>query len=140
MKKALVMIVAVLISLAFVTASFAQAPPEKSATMDKPSKPKSMTYSGEVMSVDSAANTVVVKGKKGEMPFNLATTKWKGYKSADGLKPGDKVTVQYVEKDGKMMATMVSKSWTKRMKADIKKEEKKIKEKLTPEEKSEPKK
>ncbi len=143
MKKIPVAVLAVMIGLAFVTASFAQAPSEKPATMEKSSKStgktKSMTYSGEVVSAD--ANTVVVKGKNGEKTFRLADTKWKGYTSADELKPGDKVIVSSSGKGKQMKAAMIEKqSVTERMKNEMKKDEEKIKEKLTPEKKSEPQK
>jgi hypothetical protein len=112
MAKMLTGVLVVLIALAFVSGSFAR------------EAAKIMKYSGEVVSVDSASNTAVVKGKQGDMTFDLSTTKWKGYKSTDEMKPGDKVTIMYITKDGKMMATSVSKSITERMKEKVKPEEK----------------
>jgi hypothetical protein len=108
MKKMVIVVLAVLITLAFVSGSFAR------------ETAKIMKYPGEVVSVDSASNTAVVKGKQGDMTFDLSTTKWKGYKSTDEMKPGDKVTVMYITKDGKMMATSVNKSMTEQMKEKVK--------------------
>ena len=133
MKKTLFVVLSALIGLALAIPSFAQAPSTQNPTATAPEKSakpmgkvKAMKFSGKVVSVDSSGNTAVVKGKKGEMTFNLSETKWKGYKSASEVKPGDKVWVRYVEKDGTMMATMVGKPWTKRMKSKIKKEEEKM--------------
>ena len=121
MKKVLMMVLTVLISVAFVTVVFAQAPagtsekktttttttPEKkettTTTETTKSKGKRHEYRGEVVSMDAAAKTLVVKGKKGEMTFDVSSAKMKGE-----AKAGDKVMVKYMEKDGKMMASSVT--------------------------------
>jgi hypothetical protein len=105
MKKALFILFALLISAAFVTAVFAQNQPQAVAA-----KPKTHAYTGTVASVDAAAKMLVVKGKKGEMTFEVAGSKWKGYKTMDDVKAGQKVTVRYMEKEGKMVATVVAMS------------------------------
>jgi uncharacterized alpha/beta hydrolase family protein len=117
MKKALLILFVLLISAAFVTAVFAQDQPtagaaKLAATAEKkaPAKPKTHEYTGTVASMDAAAKMLVIKGKKGEMTFDVAGSKWKGYKAMDEVKAGQKVTVKYMEKDGKMMATAVAKS------------------------------
>ena len=129
MKKVFMVALAVLISAAFVTSGFAQAPAAKPAT-DKPAaaapapapekalpapapekkaekkgttKAKVHQYTGEVVSMDAAAKTAVVKGKKGDMTFDVATAKMKGE-----AKTGDKVMVKYAKKDGKMVASSVT--------------------------------
>ena len=134
MKKGLMIALAVLISVAFVTVTFAQAPagtvekkatttttttttPEKKATTTTTTtttpekketttttttKSKHMEFKGEVVSMDAAAKTLVAKDKKGEMTFDVATAKMKGE-----AKAGHKVTVKYMEKDGKMVASSV---------------------------------
>jgi len=134
MKKVLMMVLAVLISVAFVTVVFAQAPagtPEKTTTTTTttttPEKKETTTttettkgkdkrheYRGEVVSMDAAAKTLVVKGKKGDMAFDVSSAKMKGYKSMDGMKAGDKVGVKFVEKDGTKVATAIWKSSGKR--------------------------
>jgi hypothetical protein len=115
MKKALVVSLAVFISMAFVTAVFAQAPekketttsttttPEKKETTTKTTKSKGMIFTGEVTNMDMAAKMMTAKGKKGEMTFDCSSAKMKTEPKA-----GDKVTVKYMEKDGKMMASSVT--------------------------------
>jgi len=138
MKKALMIALALLISVAFVTTVFAQAKPaekpaaapEKAAPAkaDKPAKAapakaKVMKFAGEVVSVDAAAKTFVAKSKKGEMTFDAANAKFaKGTKFED-MKAGDKVAVKYEEKDGKNVASAIAKATPKAKKPAPKKEE-----------------
>ena len=129
MKKVLMMVLTVLISVAFVTVVFAQAPagtpekktttttttpekketttttatPEKKETTTKTTKSKAMMFTGEVTNVDTAAKMMTVKSTKGDMTFDVSSVKMKGE-----AKAGDKVTVKYTEKDGKMMASAVT--------------------------------
>ena len=124
MKKVFMMALTVLISVAFVTVVFAQAPagkpeqktttttttttPEKKETTTKTTKSKAMMFTGEVTNMDTAAKTMTVKGKKGAMTFDVSSAKMKGE-----AKAGDKVTVKYTEKDGKMVASAVTMGGTK---------------------------
>lgn len=48
--------------------------------------------------------TIVVKGKKDEMTFDVATAQMKGE-----VEEGDRVTVKYTKKDGQMLASSVIK-------------------------------
>ena len=112
-------VLAVIISVAFVGTVFAQAPagtpekkettttttttPEKKETSTKTVKSKGMMFQGEVTNMDTAAKTITVKGKKGDMTFDVSGAKMKGE-----AKTGDKVTVKYTEKDGKMIASAVT--------------------------------
>jgi osmotically-inducible protein OsmY len=96
MKKIMMVVVALIISVIFVTMVMAQ------------DKAKSMSWVGEVVSVDSAAKTVVAKNKKGEMTFDVSAAKLAKNVKLDGLNAGDKITVKYEEKDGKNMATSVA--------------------------------
>jgi hypothetical protein len=126
MKKAVMIGLTLLISVAFVTAVFAQAPakpapapapaaaPEKApapapkAPADKKEaapKAKTQQYTGEIAKMDAAAKMIVVKGKQGDKSFDVANAKMKGEP-----KQGDKVTVKYTEKDGKMTASSVTKA------------------------------
>ena len=120
MRKALMILFVLLVSAAFVTMVFAQEQPKEgaakpAATAEKkaPAKAKTHEYTGTVASTDAATKMLVVKGKKGEMTFDVAGSKWKGYKAMDEVKEGQKVTVRYIEKDGKMTATAVAKSTAK---------------------------
>jgi len=110
MKRALLIAVLVVVSVALVSTVFAA---EKKA-------PKAMTFNGAVVSMDAKTNMLVVKGEKKDMSFNVAGAKWADYKAMDEVKAGDKVVVKYMEKEGKMMATMVGKAPAKAAKAPAK--------------------
>lgn len=156
MKKVLMVGLALLVSAAFVTAVFAQAPakpaekpaaaapekapapapekkapaPEKKAAAPaekKADKPKVHQYTGEVVKMD-AGKMIVLKGKQGEKSFDLApSAKMKGEP-----KEGDKVVVKYTEKDGKMVASSVTKSAAEKKPAEKKPAEKKPAEAAKP--------
>ena len=92
MKKVLLVVLALLISVAFVTTVFAQGtkvgtetkPAEKGPAPKDTGAPsavkagpavsagaaKALVFKGEVVSVDAAAKTLVVKDKKGEKTFD----------------------------------------------------------------------
>ena len=125
MKKTLLFGLAVFISMAFVTAAFVQASETKETTTTTTTTPgkkettttttitkhKGMMFKGEVANVDMAAKMMTVKGKKGDMTFDVSRAKMKGE-----AKAGDMVTVKYMEKDGKMMASSVHMGKAKKMK------------------------
>jgi hypothetical protein len=133
MKKALMIALALLISVAFVTTVFAQAKPAVPATpaapatvTEKPAKvekaAKAKAFTGQV--VNAEATALVAKDKKGEMTFDVSGVK--GYKAED-YKAGDKVVVKYAEKDGKNVASAVKKAPAKKAVKKVKKEEAPIK-------------
>ena len=116
MKKILMVVCVLFISIAFVSTVFAQAKPaaapEKAAPApekaepkaDKPAdkpkpKPKPAGFYGEVTNVDVAAKTLTVKAAKDAVTFDMANAKFKGYKDANEIKVGDKVAAKY-SKDG----------------------------------------
>jgi len=126
MKKVAMFVLAVVISVAFVTTAFAQAPagttekkettttttPEKKeTTTTTTTTSKTMKFYGKITSIDTAAKKMTVKGKKGEKTFDVSNTTIKG-----DVKEGNKVFVKYTEKDGKMMASAVKMSKGKKMK------------------------
>jgi hypothetical protein len=130
MKKVSVFVLAAIISIAFVATVFAQAPtgttekketttttttttPEKKeiTTTTKTTKSKGMKFYGKVISMDTDAKMMTVKGKKGDMTFDVSSAEMKSE-----VKAGDKVYVKYVKKDGKMMASVVKKTESKKMK------------------------
>jgi len=132
MKKVLMVALALLISVAFVSAVFAQAPakpaekpaapapaPEKKAaapapaTEKKAEKPKVHQYTGTIEKMDG--KMIVLKGQQGEKTFDAASAKMKGEP-----KQGDKVVVKYTEKDGKMVASSVTKSAAEKKPAEKK--------------------
>ncbi len=125
MKKVLIMALAVLIGVAFVTATFAQVstgttekktttttttttPEKKVTTTTTTTKSKVMTFKGEVTAMDTTAKMMTVKGKKGDMTFDVSNAKMKSEPAA-----GDNVTVKYIERDGKMIASSITMKGTK---------------------------
>lgn len=95
-------------------AADAKAPAAKAA--------KSMTLAGTVVSSDAIANTIVVKGSKGEETFSIAPTAKitmgkKEVKIADVAKD-EKVTVKYTEENGAKTASAVKISAAAAKKAD----------------------
>jgi hypothetical protein len=136
MKKALLVGLAVLISVAFMTTAFTQTTekketttttttppekketvttttttPEKKETVTKTTRTKDMMFTGKVTNMDMAEKMMAVKGRKGEMTFDVSSAKMKGE-----AKAGDMVTVNYREKDGKMMASSVTRGKARKMK------------------------
>lgn len=135
MKKGLMIVLAVLISVAFVTTVFAQAQkdakpaaapakaadkaaaPAEKKVEKKEAAPKVHQFTGDVMAVDATAKTLTAKNQKGEKVFDIA-----GLTKATDAKAGDKVLVKYVEKDGKDIAQSVKVTKAGK-KAEPKKEE-----------------
>jgi Cu/Ag efflux protein CusF len=121
MKKIIAIVVALIFVLAFTSASFAAA--------------KTHSVTGEVTAVDSAAKTVTLKAKKGEVVISIAEKtsikEGKEKKSLADIKAGDKVTVMYTEADGKMTAKSITLKGAM-MKHEKKKTEKKMEEKAAP--------
>lgn len=98
---------------AFAAEAPAAAPAVKSAPASKAKAkaPKAMSFSGVVVSSDAIANTLIVKGAKGEETFAIAPTAKivqgkKEMKIADVVKDR-KVMVKYTEENGAKTATSV---------------------------------
>ena len=136
MKKVLLVVFALIISVAFVSAVYAQeskAVSSGASATGQPQKPmtpgpkdtgapsvtkegpavsagaaKAKMFKGEVVKFDEAAKTLVVKDKKGEKTFDVSLAK-----NMPALKAGDKVSFNYIEKDGKLMAGNFYKKGTK---------------------------
>lgn len=121
MKKILTFVVAVLFAFSMAGAAFAADPGMSNAAAPakkmkkKAARKKAVKYMvvyGPVSSVDTTANTVTVKGKKGEVTLttNDKTVIKKGRKKmtlAD-VKAGDRVYARYKKEDGKDVATLIS--------------------------------
>jgi len=127
-------VVAVLIgsALAFAPMTFAAekkaekkaaepAAPAKMEEKKEAAKPAAKSATGEVASVDAKAGMLAVKVKDKEMSFTAET------KLLEKTKVGDRVTVSYTEKEGKMMASSVkaAKAPAKKAEKEEKKETKK---------------
>lgn len=111
MKKVLMIVMVLIISVAFVTTVMAQ------------DKPKGNSWVGTVVSVDTAAKKVVAKNKTGEMTFDVSAAKFAKNVAFEDLKAGDKIAVKYETKDGKNMATSVAMAPAKKEKAEKTKHE-----------------
>ncbi len=64
---------------------------------------------GEVTKVDAAAKTIVVQSRNDEISFDVAKARMKGE-----VKEGERVTVKYTKKNGKMAASSVTKETDKK--------------------------
>lgn len=111
MKKTIAVIVAVLMSVIFISAGLAQ---EKPAEINKPKaeeKRKTSIYAGIVGKVDAKSKTVEVIKENSELglAFDVSEAKFEGYKSIKGIKCGDRVTVEYDVKSGKTIAIVLKK-------------------------------
>ncbi len=136
MKKTVALVVSFLFVFAVTGLSFSQeqkeaapAPTKEEQKMPERKHAKQARHymHGEVTAVDAAANTLTVKGKKGEVTFMIdEKTKFdKGMTLAD-VKVGDKLTVKYAEMGGKMMARNITmKKAHHHEKKEMKQEEKK---------------
>jgi ribosomal protein S1 len=149
MKKTIAIIVSLIFVLSFAGLSFAADKPavEKKAEPVKaekkapvvaekkaaPAKVKQVT--GDVAAVDAKANTITVKGKKGDTVVTCDDkTKimmGKDKKALADVKVGDKVTVKFSEADGKMTAKSVAIKMAEK-KAEKKAEPAKMEKKAEP--------
>jgi hypothetical protein len=105
MKKFLIVVLALLISIAFVPTGFAQpkAVPEKAPAPKKhTAKPRAEApgFVGKVAMID--ATMIAVRGKKATVTFDAKNPKLKGYKAIGDVMVGDTVTAKYT-KDGVMI-------------------------------------
>ena len=73
--------------------------------MDKSTKAKSTTASGEVTAVDAKSGSLTVKAKDKDLKLMAESKSAKN--ALEKVKPGDMVKVTYTDKDGKMIATSV---------------------------------
>jgi len=160
MKKTLAIIVSIIFVLSFAGLSFAadkpavekkvepvkaekkapvvaekKAEPAMAEKKAAPAKVKQVT--GDVAAVDAKANTITVKGKKGDTVVacddKTKIMMGKDKKALADVKVGDKVTVKFSEADGKMTAKSVSIKM-----AEKKAEPAKMEKKAEPAKKAEP--
>lgn len=105
MKKALSFLLILLCFTVFTT--------EAAARTMAPKPPKAMKverFTGRVTSVSIPDMTMVAESKKAGMTFDLGAARFKGYHSINNIKEGDRVTVQYVMKEGRAIARVVNKN------------------------------
>ena len=115
MKKTIAIVLSLVLMFAFTAVTFAAekaaAPAEKKeAAPAKKAAKKQVT--GEVTAVDAKANTLTVKGKKGDVTVSTddktKVAAGKNKKTLADVKVGDKVEVKFTEADGKNTASHVS--------------------------------
>ena len=131
MKRALILMVAILAMVAFVSTVVAQekkAPAPEKAKVEKPAKaekakaPKAMKASGTVAAYE-AGKSIKIKGAKDkERAFDIAADA----KTKGDIKEGAKVTIMYKKDGDKMVATSITASAPKKPKAEKKPAEKKM--------------
>lgn len=138
MKKIFALMIALMMVVAFGGSTFAEeakkaAEPAKTVEPAKEVKKAPKQLTGEVTAVDAKANTVTVKGKKGESTCEVTAdtkiTAGKEAKTLADVKVGDKVECKHVEKDGKSVCKSL-KIKTAEKKEEKKKEEKKEEKKM----------
>ena len=120
MKKTIAIVLSLVLMFAFTAVTFAAekaaAPAEKKAAPAEKAAPAKKAVkkqvTGEVTAVDAKANTLTVKGKKGDVMLSTddKTTVMAGKdkKTLADVKAGDNVTVHYSEADGKNVAHKVA--------------------------------
>ncbi len=153
MKKVLLVVFVVMISVAFVSSVFAQAKPEaKPAEKPAPApdkapapapekapekaekakeeapKPKPAGFVGKVEKIEG--NTMTVKSKKEAIGFDISKPALKGYKAIGDVKAGDTVAVKYTK--GGTMITKISGAKAEKPKAEKKAEKKETPKKEEP--------
>ncbi len=127
MKRALIFIIALLVSIAFATPGITQpkpaapekaapvkaepaAAPEKAAKTEEAKeaeKPKPKTFPGFVGTVENVgAGLLTIKYPKGMLTLDISNAKFKGYKNASEIKIGDKVSITHVK--GVMTVTKIA--------------------------------
>lgn len=113
MKKTIAIVLSLLFILTVASVTFAtdtkEAATEKKAEAGHAAKAKHVT--GEVTAVDVKAETLTVKGEKGDVTVKADAKTHimigKDKKSLADIKAGDKVTVKYHEADGKNTAVRI---------------------------------
>ena len=109
MKKVLV-VLAVVVSLALVTSVYAQKWDGPGYGQDQLAKGKEFKFSGEIVSIDPKAKTAMVKGPKGKVALGrFDYAKYEGaYKGVEDLKVGEKIVGTGVQLNGYNWITRVA--------------------------------
>ncbi|HEY3277354.1 MAG TPA: hypothetical protein VGJ94_12100 [Syntrophorhabdaceae bacterium] len=117
MKKLVVLCVAIAIGFGLGTTCFADVDGLGEATEHRdmaraPGKKIKTTepvkrFLGDLVSLDNEAKTIVAKNRKGEFVFDLSRTRVARNIKLEELKPGDRIGVVYIEKEGVKIAKVV---------------------------------
>ena len=108
MKRLLIMAIVLVSGLVLATTIFAGTKPADKLAVS-PAQAKVKNFVGVVVAVSTSAMTLVAKGKKGDVTFDVASAKFAAGAKLEELKAGDNLGVEYVEKDGKNSATLIGK-------------------------------
>jgi hypothetical protein len=119
LKKACMLVAAILIGLVVAVTGSAQVESDEKACQAQEKVPASgkrikttepvKRLMGELISIDMSAKTVTVKGRKGETLFDISGARIARAVKLEDLKPGDRIAVVYIEKDNKKFAKVVGK-------------------------------
>jgi hypothetical protein len=71
------------------------------------SKVENKRLSGTVVSIDSVTKTLVIKNWRGETIFDIDGLKTAHRADSEDVKPGDRVRISYIEKNGKKTARAI---------------------------------
>jgi Cu/Ag efflux protein CusF len=119
MKRAMLTVMALAISVIFVASVMAAEQKTLASPATAPAAPKFEKYSGVVENVDVAKKDFSVENGREEMTFSWADktkiTQGKKKLSFTDLKKGQEVTVEYTKQGNKSVAQMVSVSALKTM-------------------------
>ncbi|HCC68292.1 MAG TPA: hypothetical protein DEP99_00160 [Nitrospiraceae bacterium] len=108
MKKAIALVVSLILVVAFGTVVMAQ---QEKAPAEKKAPAKARQVTGEVIAIDAKANTVTVRGRKGDVVISvddktrIALDKEK--KTIADIKAGDRIRVRFTEVDKKNVARSI---------------------------------
>jgi len=103
MKRVIASILVVVVFLVLVPHVFSLTPKEQ------PSQ-KIERFTGRVTSISASDMKMVVESMKAGMTFDIGGARLKGYKTFNNIKEGDRVTVQYVMRQGKATARTITKN------------------------------
>lgn len=103
MRKVVVSLFLVVAFLAVSCQVFALTPePQKGQKIER--------FTGRVTSVNVAGMQMVVESMTAGMTFEIGGAKLTGYRTIDGIREGDRVTVQYLMSRGKATARTITKN------------------------------
>jgi translation initiation factor IF-1 len=103
MRKVFISIIVVAVLAAFISHALALTPkPQKGQKIER--------FTGRVTSISVAEMTMVIESMKAGMSFEIGGARLKGYNTVNNIRPGDRVTVQYVMSQGKATARVIAKN------------------------------
>ena len=108
MKRVLIMVVVMAVSILFAPAFLSEA-----RHIPSPAGKSPRAFVGDVVSVDTTAKILVARSKTREMTFDVSSAQYANGTKLEKLKRGDRVSVEYMGKYGKYSAVLVAKVRTR---------------------------